>query len=160
MATARYSRIQIALHWLIFGLFALNYVVSDDMGRALRTKLEGGTPEQFAALVHPPVGIAILALMAIRLLVRALQGAPALPPAEKPWMDLAAKWGHIALYVLLFAVPLSGIAAWGVGIRAAGEAHEVIVNLAILAVAGHVLAALYHQFILRDGLMKRMSMRP
>lgn len=153
--SVRYSSLQIALHWGIFLLFALNYVVSDGMGRALRTKLEGGEPDQFAALIHPPVGLAILALAVIRILVRLRQGAPELPPA-KPLMNQVAKLGHLALYLLLVAVPLSGIAAWGLGIRDAGEVHEVLVNLAVLVIVGHAAAAIYHHFVLKDGLMDRI----
>jgi cytochrome b561 len=151
----RYSPLQIALHWGIFLLFALNYIVSEDMGRALRTRLEGGEPDQFAALIHPPVGLAILALALVRIVVRLRQGAPALPPG-KPLLNRAAKLGHAALYLLLLAVPLSGMAAWGAGIRDAGDVHEVLVNLTVLVVVGHAVAALYHQFILKDGLMDRI----
>lgn len=151
----RYATIQIALHWGIFLLFALNYIVSDDMGRALRTKLEGGEPDQFAALTHPPVGLAILALTLIRIAVRLRLGAPALPPG-KPLLNKLAHLGHGALYLLLLAVPLSGMAAWGAGIREAGDVHELLVTLTVLVIVGHALAALYHQLVLKDGLMDRI----
>ena len=75
---SRYGTVQILLHWLIAALFATNFLISDDMGRALRIKLQGGVPDQFAALVHPPVGLAILALMVLRIGLRWWLGAPAL----------------------------------------------------------------------------------
>lgn len=153
---SRYAPLQIGLHWLVFLLFVVNYIISDDMGRALRIKLDGGTPDQFAALIHPPVGIAILALTLIRLLVRARLGAPDLPPAPHPLMNRAAKLGHWLIYAGILLMTASGIAAWQIGIRAAGEVHEVAVNLTILLIAGHTLMALYHHFVLRDGLLDRM----
>lgn len=151
----RYATVQIGLHWLIFLLFVLNYTLSDGMGRALRVKLEGGVPDQFAALVHPPVGVAILVLTLIRIALRWRLGVPALP-AGKPMLTRLAHLGHLALYALLLAVPLSGMAAWGAGIRAAGDVHEVLVTLTVIVVAGHAGAALFHQFVLKDGLLERM----
>ena len=152
----RYATVQIALHWLIAVLFATNFLISDDMGRALRIKLQGGVPDQFAALVHPPVGLAILVLMVVRIGLRWWLGAPALPEGPA-LMNRLAHWGHLALYAVLLAVPLSGMAAWGAGISGAGDVHEIMVNLALLLVAGHVAAALFHQFVLKDNLMARMS---
>lgn len=155
----RYAPSQALIHWLVVILFTANYFISEGMGRALRTKLEGGVPEQFAAGVHPPIGIAILVLMVIRVILRFAKGAPDLPDETTPLMAKAAKLGHVALYAILFAVPLSGIAAWGVGIRDAGEVHEVLVNLAVILAIGHAGMALFHQLILKDGLMTRMSLR-
>ncbi|CUH74871.1 cytochrome b [Tropicibacter naphthalenivorans] len=157
---ARYAPVQIALHWLIAVLFAFNFIVSDGMGQALRAKLSGAEPEGLVALLHPPVGIALLVLTLIRVVVRQRMGAPALPQNNNPLMDKVAHAVHWALYVLLVLIPVSGMAAWGVGIRAAGEVHEVVVGLTIWLVGLHVIAALFHQFVLKDGLMLRMRPGP
>lgn len=152
----RYAPLQIALHWLVVLLFAFNYIVSEGMGQALRTKLEGGEPGGFVASVHPPVGIAILVLTVLRLLARWRMGAPDAPAGGSAAMHMAARWGHIALYVLMLLIPVSGIAAWGAGIGAAGEVHEIAVNLTLLLVLGHAAAAMLHQFVLKDGVLDRM----
>ncbi|WGW04232.1 cytochrome b [Tropicibacter oceani] len=152
----KYARIQIALHWGIFLLFAFNYVVSDGMGKALRTKLEGGIPEGLVATIHPPIGVAVLVLTLIRIVARLKLGAPALPEGNNPLMDKAAHLAHLALYGLLVLIPLSGMAAWGVGIAPAGDAHEILVNLTMFIVVVHAAAALFHQFVLKDNLMMRM----
>ncbi|WP_425100851.1 cytochrome b [Tropicibacter sp. S64] len=152
----RYARIQIVLHWAIFLLFVFNYIVSDDMGRALRTKLEGGTPDNFVALIHPPIGITLLVLMVLRIIARLFLGAPEPVDTGKPLLDKAAAWTHIALYALLVLIPASGIAAWQFGIREAGEVHEITVNLALILIIAHSAAALFHQFVLKDGLLNRM----
>ncbi|MFZ7092508.1 cytochrome b [Primorskyibacter sp. 2E233] len=155
----KYARIQIVLHWGIFLLFAFNFIVSDGMGQALRTKLEGGTPEGFVAAIHPPIGIAVLVLALIRVIARFALGAPEPVESANPLMDKAASYTHLALYALLLLIPLSGIATWGLGIRAAGEVHEILINLTMVLVGLHAAAALYHQFILKDGLLMRMRPR-
>lgn len=152
----RYSGLQIFFHWAIFVLFFANYIISDDMGRALRTFSQGGTPEGLTPVFHVNVGIAVLALTVLRLIVRLFRGAPALPEGGIPIMDKVAHWGHLALYALLLIVPLSGIATWFGGVKAAGEVHEVVVNLTLLVVIGHAIAALFHHFVLKDGLLNRM----
>ena len=155
--TAGYSRPQIALHWAVFLLFALNYVVSDDMGRALRTFSEGGTPEGITPVVHVWTGIVILVLTLARLLARVTRGAPGMPAdAALSFTDKVGQWTHRLLYALLLALTGTGLAAWFGGIRAAGEAHEVIVNLTLALVALHAAAALFHQYVMKDGLLSRM----
>lgn len=155
-----YSKLQIALHWLIFVLFAVNYIVSDDMGRALRQVQEAGGMDNVAPTVrvHVLVGIAILALTVIRLLVKFVQGAPAQPEGNA-LLNKLAKLGHMALYVLLVLLPLSGLMAWFGGVREAGEVHEVLVNLTLALIIVHAAAALFHQFVLKDNLMARMRPR-
>lgn len=152
-----YSRTQIALHWVIFLLFALNYIVSDGMGRALRTFSEGGTPEGITPMIHVWSGIAVLALTLVRLALRLTRGVPETPAGTPALLERAGHWTHWALYALLLALTGSGIAAWFGGIRAAGEAHEIIVNLTLALVLLHAAAALFHQYVIKDGLLTRMT---
>ena len=152
----RYSRVQIALHWGIAALFAFNYIVSDGMGRALRNFSQTGINDSLTAKLHIIGGIFLLGLMVLRLVFRALHGAPPHASSGYPLMDKAAIWGHRALYALLLLLPMAGLAAWFGGLKVAGEAHEVLVNLTALLIAGHIAAALYHQFILKDRLLDRM----
>jgi cytochrome b561 len=79
------------------------------------------------------------------------------PEVKPAILKLAAHLGHMGLYALMIAMPLSGAAAWFGGIEAAAEAHEVMKFLMIALVAVHVLAALWHQFWLKDGLLLRMK---
>jgi cytochrome b561 len=68
----------------------------------------------------------------------------------------AAHLAHLALYALMILMPLSGLAAWFGRVEVAGEVHEAL-RLALLGlIALHVLAALWHQFWLKDGLLQRM----
>lgn len=154
---ARYSRLQIGLHWLIFLLFGFNYIVSDGMGRALHIRLDGGVAEGFVPLVHPPVGIAVLVLTLIRLIARAITAAPEPAASNHPLMDRAAQWTHWALYALLILLPAGGIAAWQFGIEAAGDVHAALANITLALIGLHAAAALFHQFVLKDNLLARMK---
>lgn len=152
----QYSGLQKLLHWAIVLGFAFNYVVSDGMGKALRAFNQTGVNDILTAKLHVIVGVSILALMVVRILLRFVQGAPALPAGGHAMMDKLAHIVHGTLYVVMLAVPASGAAAWFKGVKIAGDAHEVLVNLAIILVLAHVAAALFHHFVLKDGLLNRM----
>lgn len=152
-----YSKLQKMLHWAVVLTFAFNYVVSDGMGRAWRTFTETGMNESTTAQLHIIVGIATLVLMLLRVVVRLIQGAPEMPPAPHPLMEKAAHATHFLLYAGMILLPVAGILAWFFGVRDAGDVHEVLVNLMVFLIILHVGAALYHQFILKDNLLKRMS---
>ena len=94
--------------------------------------------------------------MVARLVVRMRHGAPAVPAGHSGLIELAVTWGHRALYLLLFALPIAGLVAWFGGVKIAGEAHEIMVNITLALIAGHISAALFHQFYLKDNLLRRM----
>ncbi len=130
--------------------------------------------------VHKSLGITILILAVLRLLWRAFDPHPAAPTGMPRNQILAARLGHVLLYLLLFAVPLSGwlfdsatalrpLHFWGwfplpslTGGRddvlkpLAQAAHEWLFWLLMLVAAGHALAALYHHFVTRDDVLRRM----
>lgn len=154
---AGYSRVQIALHWIVVVLIVAQFLLNEPMGEAWEVVEDGGTAVMTAGvLVHILGGIAVLVFALWRLALRLTRGVPDLPAGDPPLQRLAAHLGHWGLYALMIAVPLSGMAAWGGGIEAAAEAHEVLKTLLLLLVLVHVAAALWHQFWLKDGLMDRM----
>src|SRR5690606_10864805 len=57
---------------------------------------------------HKSLGLTILALALLRLGWRLFDRRPLDPPTMPHWQGIAARLGHALLYVLLFAVPLSG----------------------------------------------------
>ena len=128
---------------------------------------------------HKWAGITILALSAARLLWRLAHRPPALNPAMPGWQIKTSHATHMLLYVLFFAAPLAGWAYSSaasfpvvyLGLVALPDfvspnrelaaalklVHRTLVySLAALAVL-HVLAAIKHQFIDRDGLMGRIN---
>jgi cytochrome b561 len=69
---------------------------------------------------------------------------------------LLAKVAHVGLYVLLILMPVCGAVAWFGGVEAAAQGHNVMKVLLLALVVLHVVGALYHQFVLRDGTLARM----
>ncbi len=99
---ARYTRTAIVLHWLIALLIVVNVVLAlsadhlpDDWARP-------------AIDTHKSIGITVLGLAILRLLWRMTHRAPPLPRDYPGWERIAAHGAHFLLYVLLFALPLSG----------------------------------------------------
>ncbi len=156
----RYSRLQIVLHWLVFALITFQFVAHGGIEGAWEVFEETGTKDPgILAFAHIGAGIGVLVFAVLRLILRRTSGVPPLPAGGPDWVERASHWTHVSLYALMILTPLSGMAAWGGGIRPAAEAHEVLKSLLLALVALHVVAALWHQFVLRDGLLTRMRLR-
>lgn len=180
--TDRYHPVAMVLHWLIaiclIFMIVLGLVMEDIAPASLRFEWYQ---------IHKSLGLTILVLSIARLAWRLSHVAPALPAHMKRHEKLAAQAAHWGLYVLMFAIPLSGwliVSASGKyptiffglftvphlpmpsfaepkTIRGmAGEAHEILaIYIAIPLIVLHVLAALKHQFIDKDNLFARMLPR-
>lgn len=150
--TTGYSGIQIALHWLVAVLIGLAWFTGGGGRAAVDTMERGGTP---GFVLHVALGLSILALVVLRVLVRLGRGAPAAPGVPGSLPVLAAVWGHRLIYLLMIAVPLGGIGAFFLRLEV-GDIHALAANVLMLVVLGHALMALVHQFVLKDGLIRRM----
>lgn len=151
-----FSRAQIGIHWATLLVIGVNYVSSDGMKDAWRAvgKAEAVTGNGY--LVHILAGCALLMLTLYRLMTRMKLGAPDAPDGTNALLDLAGRLGHLGLYLLLFGIPLSGLTAWVGNIRTLGGVHELLFNLLFLLAGLHAAAALFHHFVLKDGLLNRM----
>ena len=161
-APTGYSRLQIGLHWLIVLLVVVQLVVADAMSELFDAMEEGETAsasELFGGNLHYWMGLAILAVMLIRLFLRLTRGVPAHASGGEnvpTWQTRAASIVHWALYAVLIAAPLSGLVAW-YRIADNGEIHGLVRPILILLVAIHIGAALYNQFVRKDGTLTRMA---
>jgi cytochrome b561 len=168
----RYGLTAIALHWLlalaILGSLALGLYMTSLPFSVTRLKLYNW---------HKWAGVLILALSAARLLWRLWRRPPA-PPPMPPWQARAAQAAHRVLYLLFFAVPLSGWAYssaagfpivlfgvlplpdWVPVERELSETLKLVHHWSAYTlgavIAVHVAAALKHHFVDRDGLLLRM----
>jgi cytochrome b561 len=148
-----YSRIQIGLHWLIAILIVTAWWTGDGARAALDAFEESGAAPGFVP--HVALGLAILALVVLRVIVRLSRGAPTAPGVPGSLAVKAAGWGHLLIYALMIGVPLGGISAWFLGLET-GDIHALFANALMVIVLGHTAFALYHQYIVKDGLLRRM----
>ncbi len=172
-----FNRTSVILHWLlavsIFFLFISSWWM---MGLPLPSKELQFRPFPFQ--LHKNIGLTLVVLLAVLLYMR-LKYRPA-PPAQsdmKPWMHNLAILAHIAIYLLIFAVCITGylssahtrwdtVVWWAVELpRIAppneelnefwGELHTYTAWALLAFIAVHVSGAIYHSFR-NDGIVRRM----
>lgn len=157
-----YSLSQRFLHWAVALLIFFNLLFPDGMNIWHRLMRRGQvpTPEQISsANIHAYVGIAILMLAVLRLGLRFTKGVPDEVAQEPAIIRLAARLAHAGLYILIFAMPLSGIAAYYFGIDPAGSFHAGVLKIILWAlIAAHVAGALVHQFYWKSNVLRRMTL--
>jgi cytochrome b561 len=155
-APTAYSRQQIALHWIVFVLITLQYLLHDAISDAW-DRITEGLEAGFDPLVlaHVAGGALVMIFALWRLALRARRGVPTAIESSKA-QAILAKLTHAGLYALMILMPISGAVAWFGGVDAAAQGHNVLKLLLLALIALHVLGALYHQVILRDGTMARM----
>lgn len=152
-----YSRLQIRLHWATAILVALQFIFHEGVSNAYDVALDTGVyAPSLAVAGHGLFGMLILVLTIWRFSVRRKHGAPLPPEGEPAIFKKLSHVAHMAFYALLVLLPLSGVAAWGGQIEAAGEIHEILKTLMLLLIIAHIGAALIHQFFWKTNLMDRM----
>ena len=192
--TTSYTKTAKVLHWLIaigiFGMFALGWFMSElpkeapkqiaydllNLGVYTWNLSEEISPRTFYFNLHKSIGVTIFALILIRILWRITHRPPALLASYKAWESKLASGAHHLLYLLMVALPLSGIimATYSkYGIKWFGlelikgldnkemrelfyEAHEIIGLIILLVIIVHIIGALKHKFIDKDDTLKRM----
>ncbi len=169
---ASYGRLSIGLHWLMLLLIAAVYATIE-----LRVNFaKGSEPRELLKHWHFMLGMAVFALVWLRLLARWLHPAPKAVPGAG-WEQALAKLMHLALYALMIGLPLLGwltlsaagkpIPFFGLELPALIDANKDLAGQLkelheTLAVAGywliglHAAAALFHQYVRRDGTLQRM----
>ncbi|WP_137133787.1 cytochrome b/b6 domain-containing protein [Rhizobium sp. FKY42] len=161
MQPVSYSIPQRILHWGMALLIFFNLIFADGMEHWHHLVKRGQpvTPDDLAsANIHAYVGFAILLLAVVRIGLRLVQGAPQPPSAEPALLRMAAKLTHGLLYVLLFAMPVSGAAAYYFNIGSAGDLHADVLKAVLwLLLAAHLGGALLHQFYWKTDVMARMT---
>ncbi|MGC4029419.1 MAG: cytochrome b [Steroidobacteraceae bacterium] len=173
--TERWGAVAKTFHWIIVALILLQFWLAWQA-----EKLPLGLAKLATYARHKSVGITILALAVLRLAWKFYNRgrSPELPGDLKPWERFLGHLTHQGLYVLLFAMPLSGWAmssaknypvSWFNLVRlpdfvAPSESlfntlHSVhdTLALALVALAAlHVAAAFQHHFIRKDNILLRM----
>jgi cytochrome b561 len=151
-----YTVTQISLHWLIAALVLFQLLFGESMEAAVDAAEEGEAvsgSDLWLSGAHYWVGISILCLVALRLALRLTSKTPNVRPTTL--MDWAATTLHWLFYALLFLVPVSGLLALYVNDEI-GDIHKLAKPVFIVLIAMHAAAALYHQFVVKDGALRRM----
>jgi len=181
MTTERYNSIAISLHWLI-AFFLIGLLA---MGKYM-THLDVADPLRFTLTQwHKSFGITVLVLAVLRVFWRFTHKPPALPATTTQFENIASHATHLLMYVLMVVIPVSGwalVSASPLNLETllfglipwphiafvssvtdkvtfteqTGLVHMWLANALLALVLLHVIAALFHQIIRRDGLISRM----
>jgi cytochrome b561 len=193
---ARYTKTAVILHWLIalviFAMFGLGWFMTDlpkegakqmsydlfNWGIYTWLLAEEATPRTFYFNLHKSIGITLFGLIIIRILWRITHKPPALLATYKAWERKLATGAHHLLYLLMIAMPLSGLimaVSSKYGVKWFGvpfikgldneslrdifkETHEIVAIIILLVLILHIAGALKHKFIDKDDTLKRMSL--
>lgn len=172
-SVTRYHPLLVTLHWLLAFLLLGELLA----GFLVLEAMPNTDPQKIQLLqFHMVGGTLICTLTLIRLITRLRSNRPAAATTGNPLLDRLALVNHYGLYALVFAMVAAGYTtAFAAGLPAivfggsgaplpadfemfpSAGVHGAIGALILLLVALHLLAALYHQFIRRDGLLSRMA---
>jgi cytochrome b561 len=155
----RYGAPQIALHWLIVLLVISQYATSGSIARTHKVGMAGLAPSKsdlFLHMLHNRFGLLIFCLLAALLGLRWLKGAPPSANAHNSWQEKLSKCVHFGLYGILGLQAVTGAVAayfwWPVS-----AAHRTLFFVFVALVILHAAAALWHQLMLKDGLLWRIT---
>jgi cytochrome b561 len=159
-------------HWLIVGLLIVQYLIG-----WLMPDIHRGMQPGTAMMFHVSSGVTILALMSVCFLWRLAHPVTA-DGSLAPWQRASSAAVHWLLYLLVFAVTVSGwffasARGWTIRLygivdlpmltaansalaRAIGRWHGELEWMLLAFVALHVLAALVHLLVYRDKVVARM----
>ena len=172
----RYGGLSIALHWLMLVLLIGVYACIE-----LRTNFpKGDETRELLKQWHFMLGLAVFALVWLRLLARVIAPTPRIVPAAPAWQMIPAKLMHLALYLLMICTPFAG---WMI-LSAAGKPipffgmelpplvgqnielakqikgwHELAGVTGYWLIGLHALAGLLHHYVIRDNTLTRMLPR-
>ncbi|KRW97483.1 MULTISPECIES: cytochrome b [Alphaproteobacteria] len=165
----RYGGVAVTIHWLS----AVAVFVAVGSGFAAAMAVDSADKARLLQL-HVPMATAVLVLTVVRIAWWRLMDCKPGPVLGVPrWQERSARAVHALLYIILFLMLGSGIALLvvsGAGNALFGgygtlpdftqfaprTAHGVGALLIVLLIAAHVGAALYHQFVRRDSILRRM----
>jgi cytochrome b561 len=167
-----YDAVAKTFHWVmaaaIIGLWMVGILLDGLPKGPMKSEVIG---------VHKAIGVIVLVLALGRIAWRVARPAPQLPVHMPKIEQVAAKLGHLALYLLMVAIPLDGIlmsqsagrevSVFGLVLPVMLDKNEVLRNvfkaghefagwLLAAVVVGHVLAAFRHHVILKDDILRRM----
>lgn len=160
------------LHWFIALLIIALLIVGDYMSEMpvspLKWEIYG---------IHKATGVVVLFFVALRIFYRLSHKYPDLPNGTPKFNAILAKSNYLLLYILMLIMPLSGmfgslLAGYDVSVfdlftihafeknaaisEIMWQIHGAGFNLFAIAIGAHIAGSIYHQFIIKDNLLRRM----
>ena len=169
-SSTQFNRIAVVIHWLM----ALMIVILLFVGSQILEPMANSNPEKLTPLQgHSIFGVITGLLLILRYLNIKLRGKPHEASVKGSKMGNMANWAHKLIYLLIIAVIGTGMtmaieadfASIFAGTSVLPEnfnhlstrlAHGIFTKLLVLVLLIHIAAALYHQFVLKDHLLRRM----
>lgn len=169
---SRYHPLLVTLHWVL----AFLIIAALAVGYFWLAVTPNSDPQKIGILMlHMAGGMLILGLMIIRFIVRLWTSKPAVATTGHPLLDRITPISHYAFYVLVLLMAATGFATailaglpaivfGGSGAPLPSDflvdptrvAHGSIAALLVGLIVLHMLAAFYHHFVRKDGLLRRM----
>lgn len=171
VSVSRYHPILVALHWAL----AFLIIAALALGALKMAPMANTNPDKLEALqAHMTGGILILILMSLRLLVRRIILIPPQAKTGTALLDRLGRFSHAGFYIIVIAMALSGLTmgvqTGVIGLVAGGHppippdfwafpirtVHYIISRVLMGLIALHLAGVVYHTFIRRDHLLRRM----
>jgi cytochrome b561 len=172
--SAEYGSLAKVLHWLVaIGLFALIYLGLE------QSDMASGDERNRVRFIHGSIATFVLFLMTIRIIWRFMNEKPAHPDGMPRWQIIASSVVHGGLYISVFLQIFAGAMVNGTGGKGMPffglfsipvpvaqdrdahewweEVHEVVWVLIAVLITIHVLGALYNHFIVKNDVVRRMT---
>jgi cytochrome b561 len=170
---SRYDAVEITLHWATALLVITLYFLAQAWSFIHR-----GAPSRLEMQsTHVSLGICLAAVLVLRIAWRAGPGRR-LPPATSGITEIASEGVHYLLYLLLLTVVGLGFCfRWSQHVplnffgwfvipapypfsqsqtSPIGELHYWVATTIVVLAGGHACAALFHHYVLHDGVLCRM----
>lgn len=176
-----YTRTAQYLHWIMAIIFIAAWLIGFYSGNFLSYEVDGSFKGSVITL-HKNIATVIIFLLVVRIFWRYTHPVPQLPDTMSPFMKKMAHLGHLALYFMLIALPVTGcLFSWSAGHPAPvlywfeiprlvdknPELLAIVKPLHIylswgvgVLLLGHITAALKHHFIDKDHVLISMTRQP
>jgi cytochrome b561 len=180
-SSPRYDMLSQVFHWVTAVAVGIAFVLGPGgFGRLMRNGVDPAT--HLDIVVHETLGLLVFALTALRLLWLAVRPTPPQTLENGP-MKTMAKLAHVGLWLMLLAVPVTAMLTLASesspltllgGFRADhlnaylpaslahladwGDVHSFLGDAIVWLAGLHAAAALYHHFMVKDGVL--LSMLP
>ena len=171
-STPRFDTVTLWLHWITAALVVAQFATAISLGQVEPAQID------LVLAVHRSTGLLLWGLTAARLAWRlTLMRVPPADPKMPSLQRLAARTNEYALYLLLLVQPVTGLTdslyrahafpVFGMTVpmlvakskpiyHAAHSLHEAGGWLLACLIGLHTAAALFHRFVLRDGVLQSM----